>query len=129
MKAEDIWLTTKDNEWNPFLNYDEWRDYDTDAYAADHPAYCTEAYLMRVLGMRNPLDYSTDAIVEELMNIFEEIITINNEIGNDVYCIITREGTKLDHVPPELLYNTPKAYVPKDKEDTPGEGSKTTPTP
>ena len=125
MKAEDILLTTRDNEWNPFLNYDEWRDYDTDANSPKHPAYCTEAYCMRVLGMRNPLDYSTEAIVEELMNIYEEIITINNEIGNDIYQIITRDGSRLDHVPPELLHQTFKQYY-----NTPGGGaSQNTPTP
>lgn len=123
-KPEDILLTTRDNEHNPFTEYDEWRDFDIDAYATDHPAYCTEAYCMRILGLRNPIDYSSDAIAEELMNVFEEIITINNEMGVDVYQIITREGERLDHVPPELLYDTYKTY------ETPrGGGPENTPTP
>lgn len=105
MTAADILLTTRDNEYNPFTQYDEWRDFDCDANSSTHPAYCTEAYCMRVLGLRNPDDYSVDAIAEELVQVFEEIITINNEIGNDAYIIITREGQRLDHVPPELLYN------------------------
>lgn len=121
---EDIWLTTRDNEYNPFTDYDNWHNYDVDAYATDHPAYCTEAYWMRVLGLRNPMDYSSDAIAEELMNIFEEIITINNEMGLNIYQIITREGERLDHVPQELLYNVHKTYEP------PGGGaSQNTPTP
>lgn len=129
MKAEDIWLTTKDNIYNPFVDYDEWRDYDIDAYSSTHPAYCTEAYMMRVFGMRNPMDYSTDSIAEELVNIFEEIITINNEMGNDIYEIITREGKRLKHVPPELLYTKPTEEYALVNEDTPGEGSETPPTP
>lgn len=123
-KAEDLWLTTKDNVYNPFTNYDEWHMYDTDAYAKDHPAYCTEAYWMRELGLRNPDDYSIEALVDELLPVFEEIITINNEMGLDIYQIITREGERLDHVPPEFLYSTTKSYV------TPREGGpENTPTP
>ena len=103
MTTEDILLTTKDNEYNPFTQYDEWRDWDCDANSNSHPAYCTEAYCARVLGLRDPDGFSTEAISEELMGVFEEIITINNEIGNDIYVVITREGDRLEHVPPELL--------------------------
>lgn len=110
MTSEDILLTTKDNEWNPFTHYDEWRDFDCDANSRTHPAYCTEAYWMRVLGLRSPEDFSTEAISEELMGVFEEIIAINKEIGNDVYILITRDGERLDHVPPELLSSTPVEY-------------------
>ena len=101
--SEDILLTTKDNQYNPFIDYDNWRDFDCDANSPTHPAYCTEAYSMRVLGYRDPSEYSTAAISEELMGVYEEIIAINKEIGNDIYIIITREGERLDHVPPELL--------------------------
>ena len=101
--SEDILLTTKDNQYNPFIDYDNWRDFDCDANSPTHPAYCTEAYSMRVLGYRDPSEYSTAAISEELMGACEEIIAINKEIGNDIYIIITREGERLDHVPPELL--------------------------
>lgn len=121
---EEMWLTTRDNEYNPFTDYDEWRDFDVDAYATDHPAYCTEAYAMRILGLRNPLDYSSSAIIEELMNVYEEIITINNEMGIDIYQIITREGERLDHVPQELLYDTHKTY-----EAPRGRGPQDTPAP
>ena len=124
MTSADIWLTTKDNEWNPFTNYDEWRIFDTDANSPTHPAYCTEAYAMRVLGFRNPLDYSTDAITDELMNVYEEIITINKEMGLDIYEIITPQGIRLEHVPPELLFAPViDKYIP------PGGGPQTPPTP
>ena len=133
--AEDILLTTKDNPYNPFDQYDEWRNYDIDAYAKDHPAYCTEAYAMRILGLRNPLDYSSDAIAEELMQVYDEIITINNEMGFDLYQVITRDGERLNSIPPSLLYNTSPRYFSKDTahanniSDTGGGGPETTPTP
>lgn len=111
MTAEDILLTTKDNEYNPFTDYDHWRDFDTDANSPTHDAYCTEAYVMRILGLRNPEDFTPEAVSEELMNVYEEIIAINNEIGNDNYVVITREGKKLPHVPPELLTYTLKEYA------------------
>ena len=108
MTSEELLLTTKDNMYNPFTDYDDWRDYDCDANSPTHPPYCTEAYSMRLLGLRNPDDYSTEAISEELMSVYEEIITINKEIGNDIYILITPDGKKLEHVPPDLLFNTPR---------------------
>ena len=99
VKAEDILLTTKDNPFNPFEDEDNWRAFDTDY---SHP-YNTEAYYMRLLGLRNPDNYSADELALELMQIFEEIIEINKEIGLDNYQLITRDGTRLDHVPQEFL--------------------------
>lgn len=112
MTTEDILLTTRDNQFNPFTDYDNWRSFDCDANASDHPAYCTEAYCMRVLGLRHPDDFSTEAISEELMGVFEEIININKEIGNDVYVAITREGKILEHIPPHMLFkDAPRTTV------------------
>ena len=99
IKAEDILLTTKDNPFNPFTDEDNWRAYDTDY---SHP-YNTEAYYMRLLGLRNPDNFTQEMISLELMQIFEEIININEELGIDLYELITREGKRLAHVPPELL--------------------------
>ena len=101
-KAEDILLTTKDNPFNPFTDEDNWRAFDTDY---SHP-YNTEAYYMRELGLRNPDNFDSDTLALELIQIFEEIININNEMGIDLYQIITRDGTRLDHVPSELLLST-----------------------
>ena len=100
LKPKDILLTTKDNKFNPFTENEQWRDYDTDIL--NHP-YNTEAYYMRELGMRSPDSFSDDAISLELVQVFEEIIQRNNEIGLDIYEIITRDGTRMDHVPAELL--------------------------
>ena len=99
IKAEDILLTTKDNPFNPFTDEDNWRAYDTDY---SHP-YNTEAYYMRLLGLRNPDNFTQEMISLELMQIFEEIININEELGIDLYELITREGNRLAHVPPKLL--------------------------
>ena len=99
LKAEDILLTTKDNKFNPFTDEDNWRAYDTDY---SHP-YNTEAYCMRVLGLRNPDNFSREEVSTELLRVFEEIIAINEEIGVDLYELITRGGERLKHVPPHLL--------------------------
>ena len=99
IKPEDILLTTKDNKFNPFTDEDNWRAYDTD-YA--HP-YNTEAYYMRVLGLRDPDNFSSHELAYELLQIFEEIIEVNEEMGIDMYELITREGKRLKHVPQSLL--------------------------
>lgn len=99
MKAEDILLTTKDNPFNPFTDEDNWRAFDTDY---SHP-YNTEAYYMRLLGLRNPDNFTQDMLSHELMQIFDEIIKINQEMGIDIYELITRDGKHLGNVPRELL--------------------------
>lgn len=102
LKPEDILLTTKDNEFNPFTDEDNWRAFDTDY---SHP-YNTEAYYMRLLGLRNPDNFTPEMISTELLQIFEEIIKINEEMGIDLYELITRDGQRLGHVPQELLPQT-----------------------
>jgi len=99
VKAEDILLTTKDNPFNPFTDEDNWRAFDTDY---SHP-YNTEAYYMRLLGLRNPDNFTPEMVSLELVRIFEEIININEEMGIDLYEIITSDGTRMGHVPRELL--------------------------
>ena len=99
VKAEDILLTTKDNPFNPFTDEDNWRAFDTDY---SHP-YNTEAYYMRLLGLRNPDNFTPEMVSLELVRIFEEIININEEMGIDLYEIITPDGTRMGHVPRELL--------------------------
>ena len=99
LKPGDILITTKDNKFNPFTEHDAWHEFDTDI---SHP-YNTEAYYARVLGMRNPDSYDDDLISLELVQIFEEMIQRNNEIGYNIYEIITRDGTRMEHVPDYLL--------------------------
>ena len=95
IKATDILLTTKDNEFNPFTQYDDWKKFDQ-----DHGYNC-EAYVMRDYGFPDPNE-SEDLQARKLLRTYEEIINLNNEIGFDAYCVITRDGTKLDHVPEDL---------------------------
>lgn len=109
VKAEDILLTTKDNPFNPFTDDDNWRAFDTDY---SHP-YNTEAYYMRLLGLRNPDNFSAKMLSTELMVIFQEIIDINQEMGIDIYELITRDGTRLKSVPEDLLPQvTSHKYIP-----------------
>lgn len=99
IKPEEILITTKDNPFNPFTDEDNWRAYDTDY---SHP-YNTEAYYMRVLGLRNPDNFDRKMLATELMQVFEEIIDINEELGIELYELITPEGKRIPHVPAELL--------------------------
>lgn len=116
LKETDILLTTKDNPFNPFTEYDDWKYYDE---ISKH--YNTEAYVARETGLLDP-DISDEELAHERMNVFNEIIRLNDEIGLDIYTLISREGEKLDP--------TPSVYLEQnDIEDTPGEGQKQAPTP
>ena len=109
VKDTDILLTTKDNPFNPFTQYDDWKYFDE---ISKH--YNTEAYVAREVGLLDP-DLSDEALARERMTAFQEIIKLNDELGLDIYTLITREGEKLDPTPSTYLANI-------DKEDTRGEG-------
>lgn len=65
-------LTTKDNKWNPFTDYDSWDQYDRDK------GYNTEAYVARVANLNDSIpDSLKEKIEEEAM---DEIIRINKGI-------------------------------------------------
>jgi len=116
LKETDILLTTKDNPYNPFTQYDDWKYFDE---TTKH--YNTEAYIARIVGLLDP-DISEEELAHERVNAFKEIIRVNDEMGLDIYTLISREGEKLD--------STPSSYLgEKDIEDTPGGGSENTPTP
>lgn len=106
----DILLTTKDNPYNPFTQYDDWKYFDE---KTKH--YNTEAYVAREVGMLDP-DISDKELAHERMNAFKEIIKLNDELGYDIYVLISRGGKKLDDSPSHYLEQN-------DNEDTPGEGS------
>lgn len=106
----DILLTTKDNPYNPFTQYDDWKYFDE---KMKH--YNTEAYVAREVGMLDP-DISEKELAHERMNAFKEIIKLNDELGYDIYVLISRGGKKLDDSPSHYLEQN-------DNEDTPGEGS------
>ena len=112
----DILLTTKDNPYNPFTQYDDWKYFDE---TMKH--YNTEAYIAREVGMLD-FDISEKELAHERVEAFKEIIRLNDELGLDIYTMISRDGTRLDP--------TPSVYLGQDaEEDTPGEGPEDTPTP
>lgn len=97
IKEKDILLTTKDNKFNPFTQYDDWKNFDENT-----KHYNTEEYVSRLVGLLDQ-DATTDEIAHERVRAFKEIINLNDELGIDIYVMITRDGTKLD--------NTPSAYL------------------
>lgn len=116
LNDEDVLLTTKDNPYNPFTEYDDWKYYDE---IQNH--YDTEAYVARVVGMLD-FDLSPKELAHERVKAFYEIIRFNDELGLDIYTLISREGEKIDPTPSVALQQN-------DKEGTPGEGPQTTPAP
>lgn len=97
IKEKDILLTTKDNKFNPFTQYDDWKYFDEKTHH-----YNTEEYISRVVGFLD-LDSSEDDIAHERVRAFKEIIDRNDELGLDIYVMITRDGKRLD--------NTPSGYL------------------
>ena len=109
LKETDILLTTKDNPYNPFTDYDNWSYFDT---IQKH--YNTEAYIARVMGMVDD-ELSDEQLAYQRVQAMNEIIRINDEMGLDIYTLISREGEKLDP--------TPSVYLGQnDMDDTRGEG-------
>lgn len=59
MKERVVALTTKDNPWNYFTDYDSWSAWD------ESHGYCTESYLDRIAML-------SDSLPEELRDKYEE---------------------------------------------------------
>jgi hypothetical protein len=97
IKDVDILLTTKDNPFNPFTDYDDWKHFDENTMH-----YNTEAYVAREVGMLDP-DISDEELAYERVAAFNDIIRINNELGVDIYTLISREGERLDDTPSVYL--------------------------
>jgi hypothetical protein len=76
-----VMLTTKDNKWNPFKNFDEW--YNDDVYGC-----C--AYLDRVADTSS--DFSEEMNRTIIRNSIQEILDLD---PFDVYRAITEDGTLL----------------------------------
>ena len=116
LKETEILLTTKDNPYNPFTEYDDWKYFDEKT-----KRYNTEAYVAREVGMLDP-DISDEELAHERVTAFKEIIRLNDEMGLDIYTMITPRGERLDP--------TPSVYLGQESiEGTPGEGSEDSPTP
>lgn len=97
VKDVDLLLTTKDNKFNPFTQYDDWKHFDENTMH-----YNTEAYVARDLGLLD-FDLPEEVLANERVKAFERIIKYNNEIGYDIYTMITREGERLDPTPSKYL--------------------------
>ena len=66
---EDHMLTTVDNPWNPFTNYDEWFQFDRDN------GYDTPGYLARIANVS--LDLSDADLGDSIEQAIDEICTLN----------------------------------------------------
>ena len=97
IKETDVLLTTKDNEFNPFTQYDDWKNFDENS-----KHYCTEAYVARVVGFLDE-DISDTELAFELNRAFDEIIQLNNEMGFDIYVKVSRDGTRIGDAPSRYL--------------------------
>ena len=112
----DILLTTKDNPFNPFDDYDNWKHFDE-----NQMHYNTEAYIAREVGMLDP-DISEKELAHERVKAFKEIIKLNDELGYDIYVMISRRGQRLN--------DTPSVYLGQEEyTGTPGEGPAKPPPP
>ncbi len=105
VKEADILLTTKDNKFNPFTEYDKWEDFDV-----KRKHYNTDAYVARVTGYLNP-NISEDELAHERNKAYDEIIKYNNELGYDIYVKVLRDGRRLN--------DSPSTYLEALKEPTP----------
>jgi hypothetical protein len=78
--SDDYMLTTTDNPWNPYTNWEEWYAYDRDK------GYDTPGYLARIC--RFSFDLSEEDQDLSVKNAIDEIVDLNI-LG--IYRKITRE--------------------------------------
>ena len=71
-KVRVVALTTEDNPWNPFTDYDSWSAWD------ESHGYCTESYLDRIAMLSDSLNDELKAKYEE--QAIDEIIKFNKGI-------------------------------------------------
>lgn len=103
--TKDFLLTTKDNEFNPFDDYDNWKNFDEET-----KHYCTEAYIARIvaelaLQVRNIFEgeISQEELTKLRNQAYDDIIKYNNEIGYDIYTKVSKDGTREDTSPSQYL--------------------------
>lgn len=67
--SEEFMLSTIDNPWNPWSNYDEWYTFDRTQ------GYDTTGYLARIANVSNDLsDHDRDEVIQEAI---DSIVTEN----------------------------------------------------
>ena len=83
---KQVAITTKDNPFNPTTEFDQWYAFDMDK------GYSTCCYLARIARTSDQFtDYENTLEIESAI---DEIIKINQEIGNDIYekVVITQDN-------------------------------------
>jgi len=75
----EVMLTTVDNPWNPFVNYDEWYAYD------NAKGYATPSLLARVANVS--LDLSSADLDFAIRQAMDEIVEQN---VNGMYTLVSR---------------------------------------
>lgn len=101
----DILLTTKDNKFNPFTEYDDWKNFDEET-----KHYYTEAYVARIVAelafqVRSLIEGEiSDAELDALrLQAYDEIIKYNDELGYDIYVKVSRDGKRINDTPSRYL--------------------------
>lgn len=79
----EFMLTTKDNPYNPFTEWDEWYAFD------EAKGYCSSGYLDRIAV--TSMDMSDEWNEQEIKRAIDEIIRID---PLNIYTKIYRDGTK-----------------------------------
>ena len=69
-------LTTIDNPYNPFTQFDDWYNFD------ESKGYCTCAYLARVAKTSDSLPESMN--IEEITRAMDEIVNVNGDLYKKV---------------------------------------------
>lgn len=86
-----IYLTTEDNPWNPFTNWDEWLAYDIEK------GYYTCERLARLAPISDVLpDSINNETIEEAMNLLIKAGAISKEGKFVQYKKISNENSKVD---------------------------------
>lgn len=84
---QETMLTTMDNPFNPFIQFDEWKAFD------EGKGYYTCAYLARIVKGSDEL---SDADLSNAIKIGIKEILSFNLLGN--YCQITKDGTRIEAI-------------------------------
>lgn len=91
MNKTTIYLTTEDNPWNPFTNWDEWLAYDIEM------GYYTCERLARLAPISDVLpDSINNETIEEAMNILIKAGAISKEGKYVSYIRVSNENSKVN---------------------------------
>ena len=88
MKIKEFWVTTTDNPFDPFTEYDDWYRYD------ENMGYCTSGYVARDKGVATlPSDAPPLILQRALEQAIDMICTINvTGVEGVAYKKVSRES-------------------------------------